>query len=98
MKPLDVKSNTYINSSEKSNNKDLKFKIDYNVRIPKIKIFLQKLIFLIGLKSFLWLKKLKTMSRGDMLLLILMERKLLERFTKKYCKNQLKIILELQKW
>ena len=53
MKPLDVKSNTYINSSEKSNNKDLKFKIDYNVRIPKIKIFLQKLIFLIGLKSFL---------------------------------------------
>ena len=53
MKPLDVKSNTYINSSEKSNNKDLKFKIDYNVRIPKIKIFLQKLIFLIGLESFL---------------------------------------------
>ena len=53
MKPLDVKSNTYINSSEKINNKDLKFKIGYIVRIPKIKIFLQKFIFLIGLESLL---------------------------------------------
>ena len=37
MKPLDAKSNTYINSSEKINNKDLKFKIGDIVRISKHK-------------------------------------------------------------
>ena len=36
MKPVDVKSNTYIDSS-KENNKDPKFKIGDVVRIPKYK-------------------------------------------------------------
>ena len=35
MKPVHVKSNTYINSSKESNNKDPKFKIDDIVRISK---------------------------------------------------------------
>ena len=52
MKPVDVKSNTYINSGKEVNNKDAKFEIGDIVRI-NIKIFLQKAIFQIGLRKFL---------------------------------------------
>ena len=37
MKPVDVKSNTYINSGKEINNKDPKFKIGDSVRISKYK-------------------------------------------------------------
>ena len=37
MKPVDVKSNTYIDSSKEINNKDPKFKIGDIVRISKYK-------------------------------------------------------------
>ena len=37
MKPVDVKSNTYINSSKELNDKDPKFKIGNVVRISKYK-------------------------------------------------------------
>ena len=37
MKPVDVKSNTYIDSSKEINNKDPKFKIGDFVRISKYK-------------------------------------------------------------
>ena len=40
MKPVDVKANTYIDSS-KENNKDTKFKIDNIVRISKYQSFVQ---------------------------------------------------------
>ena len=52
-----------------------------------INIFLQKATFRISLKKFLWLKKLKTLCHGHMLLLILKLKKLLEHFTKKNCKK-----------
>ena len=48
-----------------------------------IKTFLEKPMFQIGLKTLLWLKKLKTLFRGHMLLVILKTKKLLQRFTKK---------------
>ena len=35
MKPIDVKDNTYINTSKKINYKDPKFKVDDRVRISK---------------------------------------------------------------
>ena len=89
MKPLDAKSNTYINSSEKINNKDLKSKIGDIVRISKHKKYFCKSLY----SKLVW----RGLSRGDILLLILMERKLLERVTKKNFKNQLKISLELEK-
>ena len=54
------------------------------------KKFLTKATFQIGLKRFLWLKKLKILCRGLMLLMILMEKKILEHFTKIYCKTQIK--------
>ena len=37
MKPVDVKSSTYINSGKEINNEDFKFKIDVIVRISKYK-------------------------------------------------------------
>ena len=37
MKSVDVKSDTYIDSSKEVNEKDPKFKIGYNVRISKFK-------------------------------------------------------------
>ena len=42
MKPIDVKSNTYMDSSEKINNKDPKFKSGDIVRILKYKNILAK--------------------------------------------------------
>ena len=37
MKPVDVKSSTYIDSSKEINNKDPKFKFGNHVRISKYK-------------------------------------------------------------
>ena len=51
MKPLDVKSNTYFDSSREINDKDFKFKIGDIVRISKFKsIFTEGYT---GLKKFL---------------------------------------------
>ena len=59
MKPVDVKSNTYINSSKEINDEDPKIKIGANVWISKYKFFLQKTMFQISLKKFLWLNNSK---------------------------------------
>ena len=53
MKHVDVKRNTYIDSSKEINDKSLKFKISDNVRISNIKIFLQKVNLQIGQRKFL---------------------------------------------
>ena len=54
-------------------------------------------MFQIALNKFLWLKKLKILFRGHMLLVILKEKKLLERFMKTYSKKQIKKSLKLKK-
>ena len=59
MKTIDAKSNTYIDSSEEINNKNPKFKIGYYVRISKYRNIFAKVTLQIGLKKFLWLKKVK---------------------------------------
>ena len=43
VKPVDVKSNTYINSGKEVNNKDPKFKVGDNVRISKYENIFAKL-------------------------------------------------------
>ena len=86
MKSVDVKSNTYVNSSKEINNKDPKFRIGDIIRISK-----HKNIFAKGYVpnwSENLLQKLKIVSRRDMLLVVLTEKKLLERFTKTNCKNK----------
>ena len=80
MKPADVEWRTYIDSSKETNDENPEFKLGHTVRITKYKKKkkLQKAIFQIGLKKFLWLKKL---------LVILKAKKLLERFMKKNFKK-----------
>ena len=80
IKTFDVKSSTYVNSSKEINDKDPKFKISEIVRISKYKNILAK-----GYVPN-WSKEL---------LVILMEKKSFERFTKKNCKKQIKESLEL---
>ena len=53
MKPVDVKSNTYIDFSQEINNKDPEFGVCDIVRISKYNFFLQKVKLQIGLKRFL---------------------------------------------
>ena len=52
MEPVDVKSSTYINFNKENNKEVPKFKVDNDVRISKYKIFLQKVIFQIGVRKF----------------------------------------------
>ena len=85
MKPVDVMSNTHIESSKEINDKDRKFKI-----------FAQNITLQIK-KKFLSLKKLKILCRGHLSLMMLMEKKLVKLFTKKNYKNQIKKYLELKK-
>ena len=63
MKPIDVKDNTYINTSKEINNKDPKFKVGDHVRNQNTKTFLLKDICLTGVKKCLLLKKLKILFR-----------------------------------
>ena len=52
MKPVDEKSNTYIDSSKEINNKDPKFKLVILLEYQNIKTFLQMVTFQLGLKKF----------------------------------------------
>ena len=97
MKPVDVKSSTYTDSRKEINYRDPKFKIGNFVRISKYKTILQKVTLQIGQNKFLWLEKLKILWRGHILLVILKEKKLLERFAKRNYKKQTKKSLELKK-
>ena len=53
MKPLDVKDNTYIDSSKEVNDKDPTFKVGDHVRSSKYKTFLLKDTLQTSLKNFL---------------------------------------------
>ena len=75
MKPVDVTSNRYIDSSKDINDKDPKFKIGDIVWISRYKN-----IFTIGY----------TLCQGHILLVILKAKTLLECFTKRIAKNKSK--------
>ena len=64
MKSKYVTDIKYVEYSEETNKKSPKFKISDNVRISKYKIFLLKVIHLIGLKKFLLLIKYETLFLG----------------------------------
>ena len=68
MKPIDVKSDSYVEYNKGLNEKDLKFKIVDSVRISKYKNVSLKDTVRIGQKKFLLLVKLKMQFRGLMLL------------------------------
>ena len=62
MKSVKVKSKTYIDSSKEINDKIPNFEIGDIVRISKYKKCFQKVTLQIGMKNFLWLKKVKNCS------------------------------------
>ena len=66
----------------------LNLKLVVFLEYQNIKMFLQKALIEIVLKRLLWLKKLKILCRGLMLLMILTTKKLFELFTKKNCKKK----------
>ena len=84
MRLANVNSNTYINSKKKLIIKVLNLKLVVLLEYKILKRILQKVALQIDWKKFLWLKKLKILCRGYMLLMILMEKKLLELFTDRY--------------
>ena len=86
MKPVNVKSSTYIDFNKENNKESPKFKIGDNVKISKYKDIFAKDYFP-NWSEEVQLKKLKTLCRGYMLLVILKVKKLLECFTKKNCKK-----------
>ena len=97
MKPIDIKDNTYINTSKKIYNKDPKFKVGDHVRISKYKNIFAKGYMPNWSEEVFVIKKVKILFHGLMLLVISTVKKLLEHFMKKNCKRQIKKNLELRK-
>ena len=65
-------------------------------KYQNIKICLQKTTLQIRLRKFFCLNMLKILFHGQMLLVLLMAKKLLERLTKKNYKKQIKKSLDLK--
>ena len=87
---------TYIDFNKKNNKEDLKFKIGDHVRISKYKNIFAKGYVPSWPEEFFVIKMLKILCHWHMLLVILMAKKLLKRFTKKNCKKQINKSLELK--
>ena len=66
MKPANIKSNTYIDSSKESNEKDPKLKIGYIVRIPKYKIIFGKVCNPNWSEEIFMIKKVKKNCAVDL--------------------------------
>ena len=97
MKPVDVKWNTYIESSKEIINKHRKFKVGDTVRISKYKNIFAKGYTPNWSEEIFVIKKVKNTVPWINVIMILMEKKLLERFTKTNYKKQTKKSLELKK-
>ena len=89
MKPVEVKDNTYIDS-KKLMITILNLKLVIMLEYHDAKTFLVKDILEIDLNKILWLKKLKILFHGYMLLMISMVKKVSEHFIKKNYKKQIK--------
>ena len=92
MKPADLNSIILTFLIRKIRKKILNLKLPIMFEYQHIETFLQKVTLQIGLKKLLRLKNLKIIHLGYMVLVILMVKKLLKRFTEKNCKKQVKTI------
>ena len=97
MKPVDVKSNGYIDFSKEINNKNRISKIGDDVRIWKYKNVFAKCYTPNWSEETFVIKKVENTVPQTYVIMIIMGKKLLERFTKTNCKNQIKKSLELRK-
>ena len=96
MKLVDVKSNTYIDSSKEINDKDPKFKNGDSVRISKYKNTFAKGCVPNWSEEIFVIKKIKNTVPWTFSLVILNAKKWLEHFTKKNCKREIKKSLEMK--
>ena len=85
-----------IDSGKAINDKDPEFKIGDIVRTTQYKNNFAKGYSPNWSEEVLMIKKVKILCCGHILLMILTEKKLLELFTKKNCKKQIKKSLELK--
>ena len=83
MRPADVRSSTYIDSSHKINDKDPKFKVGDIVRTSKYKKILAKGYVPDWSEEVFIIENVKNAVLLTYVLVILKAKKLLERFTKK---------------
>ena len=98
MKPVDIKPNTYINSSKEITYQDPKFKVGDNIRISKYNnSFAKEYIPNLCEQVFVITKVKNTAPWIYILLVLLKEKKMLEPFTKKNWKKKFKKSLELKK-
>ena len=86
-KHVDVKDNTYIDFKKEVNDKNPKFKVGDHEEFLNTKIFSLKDTHQTGVTKFLYLKKLKILFHGHVLLMISMVKKLLEHFMKRNYKR-----------
>ena len=92
MKPVNVKSSTILTLVKKVIIKILNLKLVILLEYQNIKMFLKNVPLQIGLKKFLWLKKLKIVCRGYMLLSILWRKNCWNVLRKRISKNKSKRI------
>ena len=97
MKPVDVKSNTYIDFNKETNSKDPKFKIGDIIRISKYKNIFAKGYTPNWSEEVFVIKKVKNTALWTKLLMVLKVNELLKRFTKKNYKKKIKKSLQLKK-
>ena len=97
MKLADVKSNPYFDFNKENNTKNLKFDVADQVRISKYKNFSAKGYTSNWSEEIFVIKNVKILYHGHMLLVILMLKKLLKRFTRKNWKKQITKSLGLKK-
>ena len=98
MKPIDVKDNTYINTSKEINNKDPKFKVGDHVRISKYKNIFAKGYMPNWSEDVFVIKKVKNTVPWTYVINDLNGEEIIGTFYEKNCKRQAKKNSELKKY
>ena len=97
MKPIDVKDNTYINTSKEINNKDPKFKVGDRVRISKYKNIFAKGCMPNWSEEVFVIQKVKNAIPRTYVINELNAEEIIGTFYEKNCKRQAKKNSELKK-
>ena len=97
LKPLDVKSRTYIDSSKEINNKDPKFKIDGVARISKYKNIFEKDYVPNWSEEVYLIKRVKNTCPWTYVISDLKGEEIFETFSEKQLQKQIKKSFELKK-
>ena len=97
MQPVDIKLNTYINTSKEINDKNSKFKIDDIVRIQNCKNIFGTGYISNWSEEVSVIKKVKKTVPSAYLINYLNVEEIVRTFYKNKCKKQIKKSLELKK-